>query len=530
MPHGEPLLMEMLDRWARDKPDDPALIFVDGPEWNWNQLRERVDRHAAALLKLGVERGDHVLSWMPNGRISVLNLLGLVRLGAVYVPINTSYRDSLLAHVLQNSGARLMIAHGELVERLGDVALADLARIVVVGNERPTLPGISICGEDALDPGELPVALPPCPAEPWDTAMIIYTSGTTGPSKGVLSSHRHLIAGARGFPNVGPTDRNLTALPMFHVGGVWGIVWAILHGGSAVVAERFVTCEFWELVRRYAITTTGFLGAMVDFLNNAPAAADDRDHSLKSVIIAPYGPAAIRFGERFGVPVYTEFNMSELAVPLFAGPDPGVAGTCGKPVDGVELRLVDDHDEPVPPGETGQLILRMERPWAISHGYYREPAATAAAWRNGWFHTGDLFRCDAQGHYHFVDRAKDAIRRRGENISSFEVESVLQDYPGVVEVAVIGVPDRNGNEQEVMAVIRPADGTTIDPVAVLGFLEKKLAHFMIPRFIRFIAEFPRTPTQKIEKHRLRAQGVPDDCWDREAAGVGVRREKLERRG
>ncbi|HKJ74994.1 MAG TPA: AMP-binding protein, partial [Alphaproteobacteria bacterium] len=478
----------------------------------------------------GVAQGDFVLSWMPNGPIAVLNLLALVSLGAVYVPINTSYRGGLLGHVLRNSGARLMIAHGELVHRLADVDPAALDTVVVIGPERPNVSGISLLDQAVLTSDGADSTPPVQPVAPWDTAMIIYTSGTTGPSKGVLSSHRHLIAGARGFRNVGPEDRNLTALPMFHVGGVWGITWAVLYGSSAVVATGFSTREFWPLVRRYGITTTGLLGSMVDFLNGLPPSGDERHHGLQSVIIAPYGPAAIRFAERYGVPVYTEFNMSELSVPLFAGPNPNIVGTCGTPAPGVELRIVDEHDEVVPDGETGELILRMDRPWTISHGYHNDPEATAATWRNGWFHTGDLFRKDAEGHYHFVDRAKDSIRRRGENISSFEVESALLEYPGVAEAAAVGVPAPEGSEQEVMAVIRPAEGKEVDPQALLAFLESRLAHFMVPRYVRIVADLPRTPTQKVQKHRLREEGITSDSWDREAAGISIRRERLETRG
>ncbi len=253
---------------------------------------------------------------------------------------------------------------------------------------------------------------------------------------------------------------------------------------------------------------------MVDFLNHQPPRDDERRHTLRNVLVAPYGPPAIRFAERFGVPVYTEFNMSELAVPLFAGPDPGIAGTCGVPVPGVTLRIVDANDETVGEGDVGELVLRMDEPWTISHGYHNDAVATARAWRNGWFHTGDLFRRDAQGHYHFVDRLADAIRRRGENISAYEVENALREDARVAEVAVVGVPAPEGSEQEVLAVVRPAEGVAFDPAALLEALRPKLAPFMLPRYFRAVTDFPRTPTQKIEKHRLRTAGLTADTWDR----------------
>ena len=333
-----------------------------------------------------------------------------------------------------------------------------------------------------------------------------------------------------GFRHVGPTDRNLTLLPLYHVGGVWGILFAVYHGGSVVLAERFRTQDFWSIVRRHRVTTTGLLGSMVDFLMTQPALPGEREHGLASVLIAPFGPAAQRFGARFGVAVYTEYNMSELAVPLFAGPDPQSVGSCGVVAPGVTLRLVDEYDIEVGEGAVGELILRMDEPWTVSHGYHDDAEATARAWRNGWFHTGDLFRRDAQGNYYFVDRAKDSIRRRGENISAFEVENGLLRHPDVVEAAAVAVPADEGGEQEVLAVLRLVPGASLDPAVLLDFLRSELAPHMLPRYVRLVEDFPRTPTQKIEKYKLRAQGVTADTWDRASAGVAVRGDRLERRG
>jgi carnitine-CoA ligase len=524
----EPSIPALLAHRARETPDREAIVFEGGAAWSWRELDVRVRRHAAGLAALGVGRGEFVLSWLPNGPTAVLNFYALALLGAVYVPFNTAYRGTLLAHVLRNSGARLLVAHGGLLDRLADVDRAQLTDVVVLGPERPALPGLVLHDAAVLD-RDADASVPVDP-EPWDLLMVIYTSGTTGPSKGVLSSHRHARRAALGFRNVGAGDRNLTCLPMFHVGGVLGLLWGLLHDDASVVlADGFRTSEFWSIVRRHRVTTTGLLGSMADFLNAQPAQEDERAHSLRNVLVAPFGAGAIAFGERFGVDVYTEFNMTELAVPLFAGPDPGVVGTCGQPVPGVCLRIVDEHDIDVAEGAIGELVLRMDEPWSISHGYHADPAATARAWRNGWFHTGDRFRRDALGHFHFIDRAADAIRRRGENISAFEVENVLLAHPDIVEAAVVGVPVPGGSEQDVLAVLRTADGAAIDPASLLDWLRPRLPHFMLPRYLRIVADLPRTPTQKVEKHRLRAAGVTADTWDRDAAGILVRRELLEKR-
>jgi carnitine-CoA ligase len=217
--------------------------------------------------------------------------------------------------------------------------------------------------------------------------------------------------------------------------------------------------------------------------------------------------------------------MTELSVPLFAGPNPTLAGICGRAQPGIELRLVDEHDMPVPEGATGELLVRAAEPWTLSHGYLNDPAATARAWRNGWFHTGDLFRRNAAGDYFFVDRCKDAVRRRGENISSFEVERALLKFPGVREAAVVPVPG-DGSEDEVLAVVAPAPGSSLVPRDLIQFVATHLAPFMVPRYVRVLDELPKTPTQKIEKHALRQAGLTPDTWDREAAGVAVRRDRL----
>lgn len=517
----------ILDSLADEAPDEEAILFVDREVWTWRDVRREARCQAAALQGLGVGHGDYVLSWMPNCPTSVATLFALSYLGAIYVPINTAYRGAMLAHVIRTAEARLMIVHAGLFDRLEEIDTGPLKDVIVVGERPGVSTNFIIHAAEALE-GDADALIPPARAvEDWDTQMVIFTSGTTGPSKAVLTSYRHARSAALGFRHVGPGDRNLTAMPLYHVGGIYGLFWAMFHRGSAVVADGFSTAAFWSIVRQYGVTTTGLLGSMVDFLNALPPDPGEKNHSLQSAVIAPYGVAAMQFAKRYGVRVYTEFNMSELAVPLFCGPDPVVVGTCGLPSPGTQLRLVDAFDEEVADGAVGELIVRMDVPWTISHGYLNDDRATASTWRNGWFHTGDMFRRDAQGHYHFMDRAKDAIRRRGENISSFEVENALMCFPGVVEAAAIGVPAPDGAEQEVMAVLKVHEPEAFDPATLIAFLEKEIAHFMIPRFVRLVDQFPRTPTQKIEKHRLRAEGVTPRTWDRETAGIKIRRAKLQ---
>lgn len=522
------VVRNLLERRARDSAGTQFMIFAGGERWSYAETLRRVRRYAAGLHALGVGHGDLVLSWQGNGPMAVTTFLALNYLGAVYVPINTSYRGQLLEHAVGKSGARLMIGDGRLLERLAAIDTGALEAVVAIGDERPAVRGLKLRDQEVLTAADESALPTDGDIAPWDTQMVIYTSGTTGPSKGVLTSYIHSYTAATSFRNVGPGDRNLLQLPMFHVGGPLAVLWALVHAGSAVVVDTFSVSAFWDTVRRHQITTVGLLGAMTQFLLKAPSSPGDRDHPLRSVVIAPFDENAIEFGRRFGVPTYTEFNMTELSVPLFAGPNPDVPGTCGKPRAGVELRLVDANDVEVPAESSGELVVRADQPWTMSHGYLNDAEATARAWRNGWFHTGDLFRRDADDNYFFVDRLKDALRRRGENISSFEVESAILRHPAIREAAVVPVPGA-GSEDDVLAVVAPAPGCAVEPAEVIEFLRDKLAYFMIPRYVRVLDELPRTPTQKVEKHRLREAGVTPETWDREHAGVKVERDRLSAR-
>ncbi len=519
---------DLLEHHARHTPGLVLLRFDTGESFTASALLTAVQRHAAGLQALGVKQDDYVLSWLPNSPLAVLVWLALNWLGAVSVPINTAYKGKLLQHVVRNAGARLMIADGRLLEGLADIDAPLLKQIVVNGPERPALRGVQLLDAALLHNHTATLREPARKVQPWDTQCVIFTSGTTGPSKGVLCSYKHTYTAAREFRHVGPGDTNLVALPLFHIGGILGVNFALIHGGTAAFVERFRTDTFWDTVNRLDVTSVGLLGTMVQFLMQQPVQPDERKHHVKNAVIAPFTDDALAFGKRFGIAVHTEFNMTELSVPLWAGPDPDKPGTCGKPRAGVELRLVDAFDNVIPPGEIGELILRTDEPWTLSHGYLNDPEATAKTWRNGWFHTGDLFRRDSDDNYFFVDRAKDMIRRRGENISSFEVEAELLAFPGVKAAAAVAVPG-DGGEDEVLAVLAPQAGAAIDPAALLAFLAPRMAPFMLPRYVRVIAELPLTPTQKIEKHVLRAQGVTADTWDRQAAGVKVLRRDLSQR-
>ena len=521
------VLRYLVDDWAALQPDKVAVVFETGGSWTYAELRARVRRRAAGFQRLGVRHGDRVALWMPNGADALEAFYAINYLGAVFTPFNTAFRGRILEHVIDNAQARLMILHADLVERLNGVDTATLERLVVWGGDGaaasslPITPFAETEGEaDALEELDAPI-------EPWDLQSIIYTSGTTGPSKGVLSSYMHMWsnAGPETWTMVTGEDRFLVNSPIFHIGGM-GLPFVMLaRGGSIVLSEGFSTDRFWDLVRRTDCTAVFLLGVMATFLLKQPPAPGDRDHKVRMAFMVPLTDGAPAFRERFGVDIFTIFNMTEISSPIISEANPVKTGTCGKPRAGVEVRLVDANDCEVELGAVGEMIVRTERPWAMNSGYNRMPEATAAAWRNGWFHTGDAFRADADGYFYFVDRVKDAIRRRGENISSFEVEVEVCAHPAVREAAVIGVPSPF-SEDDVLAVVAPVPGSAVDPLALFHFLKDRLPYFMVPRYIRVLDELPKTPSSKVMKADLRGEGVTADTWDSEAAGLRVRRDVL----
>ncbi len=504
------VLRHMLDAAAAAFPERVLARFEDGSTWTYGEARDIARQTAAGLAALGVGRGEMVSVWLPNGAAAIRAWFGINYLGAVFAPINTAYRGRLLAHVLENTGAKLLIVHDALAGRLDEIALPAGLRVV---REVPSGAGFA---DEA-------------PLEPWDIQSVIYTSGTTGPSKGVLQTYlQSWTTGRCSYGYIGPDDRMLVNLPLFHVGGTSSVHGVLAAGASFALFESFSTARFWEDIRETGSTTTcGLIGAMAEFLMKAPPCADDADNPLRMLTMAPINRATIGFAKRFGFDWLTGFNMTEVSVPLVAPVNSTVEYGCGRPRSGIEARLVDGNDIEVPAGAVGELILRSDLPWAMTPGYLNMPDATARAWRNGWFHTGDAFRKDADGNYYFVDRLKDTIRRRGENVSSLEVEFEVASHPAVQEAAAVGVPSPHG-EEEILVAVAARPGMTVTPEELIAYLRPRMAHFMVPRFIRPIAALPKTPTNKVRKALLREDGITPDTWDREAAGIVLRKERFNR--
>ena len=520
------VLRYILERHARETPHALFVHFWPSVKWDYRTTLEKVRRRAATLHANGVRRGDHVLCFMGNGPDLLSTWFAINYLGAVYVPINTGARGRPLEHILDDADARVLVAEEALLERLDGISPGKVKTVLTVnadaGSSSRRVEGVDImplADVDVVDDAALELDRP---IEPWDTLAIMYTSGTTGNAKGVVTSYVQLYTmGPDAFDCVEPDDRCMICGPIFHCGSTLYVYAMLARGGSIGMMREFKTQDFWTAVRDTGSTFALLLGVMASFLLKQPPAPEDRNHPLRRVFITPFGEDGPLFAERFGVDAWTIYNMTEIASPMHAGPGITEKGIAGKPRPWFELRIVDENDIEVPDGQTGELVIRSHRPWALMKGYYNNPAATAEAMRNGWFHTGDGFRKDAEGRYFFVDRLKDVIRRRGENISSFALEAEVTTHDDVKECAAVAVPSEH-SEDEVLIAVTPVEGRTIDSAALLTYLAARLPRYMVPRYIRTVEGLPKTASGKIQKHLLRAEGITPDTFDREAGSAGRR--------
>jgi len=519
------VVRNLIELRAQERPERVYAVFDGGETWTYRRLRDEVLPVARGLQELGVKQGDRVLVWLPTGATCLKVWFAINYLGATFVPINTAYRGRLLEHVVRNCGARVGVVHASLAERLNEVDRCNLETIVCLLGAPVAVEGCSVHGGEALAGDPACLEPPARPVEPWDEQTIIFTSGTTGASKGVIMSYVHMLSTGEGFWYLDETDRMLVNLPMFHIGGTIFCHVALVRGGSIAMVEAFQTERFWTVINSLGVTYLYLLGVMAAFVMKREETGEEQGTTLRHFGAIPLSEEAIAFGERYGCTAYSVFNMTEISCALVTEANPKVPNTCGKPRPGVEVRLVDEHDRAVPPGTTGELIVRTDRPWAMNSGYNGDAEATARAWRNGWFHTGDAFRQDEDGNFFFVDRIKDAIRRRGENISSMEVEADVCLHPAIREAAAVAVKS-DVSEDEVLVAVSFAPGRAVEPADLIEFLKPRMSHFMIPRYIRIMDSLPRTPTQKVQKHIIRADGITADTWDREKAGIVIKREKL----
>ena len=534
--HDYPLKQRTIGRLLADKAgrigDRTWLIFGDR-RYTYAQAHDLSNRYANGFRGLGIRKGDHVAVMMANCPEFIWTIWGLGKLGAVTVPLNTAARGELLKYFITQSDSTCVVVSAEPADRVAEAlgndhhvrafcTLGGAGALAHCGRTLVDLAAFADASAEEPDPSQVLAS---------DPQYIMYTSGTTGPSKGVISPHSQAHGVGRSLAqNFGyrPDDVVYTCLPLFHGNALWYSCYAAFWADCALaVSARFSASSFWDEIRATGATQFNALGAMTNILLRAQPSPRDREHRVRQAMLVPLSPDVYReVSERFGVQVTSLYAMTEtFAVTMFTPDDPVSKGSsAGKPRGLSELLIVNDEDDPLPVGEVGEICVRPCEPGIVMSGYYKMPEATVRDTRNLWLHTGDRGRIDADGYLYFVDRKKEAIRRRGENISAYEVEMLIARHPSVLEVAAVPVTSEL-SEDEVMVYVVCRDGCTVSAEDLVRFANQNMAHFMVPRFVHFIDALPKTASEKIEKYKLKtwAEQNREALWDREAVGL-----KLER--
>ena len=515
---------------------NPESIYLqqaeDGESLSFKALFELTNRIGHGLQSLHVKKGDTVLTMVPIRLESVYLWLGCCNIGSIEVPVNNAYKGNMLAHIVNDSRASTLFLDAGFVDRIlkEETKLKSLKTLVVLKSDEQQLKELGtnsrlelLSWESFISNANTTETVLSEPIGYQDAACLLYTSGTTGPSKGVIwtyaQGHENASAGASYLDG---DDTFYSPFPSNHISQKLFVYRFLETGGKIVLRNGFSVRAFWDDIRKHNCTGSGLLGAMADFIYKQPATPEDSDNPLKAIFLVPLVKEVNEIRKRFDIKVFSFFNMTEICPVTFIS-DEELSNylSCGRLREGFDARLVDDDDQEVPIGKVGELILRPHNPWVFMRGYWGSPEKTVDAWRNLWMHTGDVFYKDEEGYYYYVDRKKDAIRRRGENISSMEVEREIIAHPSVLECAVIGIPSEYG-EEEVKAVVVTGEGKNLKPEDLISFLKDRMPHFMIPRFIEFVSEIPKTPTLKVQKTTLRENGLIETTWDREKAGIKVK--------
>jgi len=525
------VLPKIIEDKARQFPDHVVFQFRDDPI-TLEEFNSRINQAANGFLELGVKHGDKVAIMLPNNPEFLYVWFGLNKIGACEVPVNVALKGQGLAYQMVQSDCVALVADLQYLDRLEGIAgdLEAIRHIVytdsaATGSPVPSWPGFEhLIYAEFSDRSQ---DSPGVAVHYSDLASILYTSGTTGVSKGVMFSHHYwydIWAESVGYSRYTEDDVLYTGLPFFH-GNAQGITVgpAILADAKAVIVDRFSASRLWDDCRRWECTEANYIGGIIPILLKQEEKENDADNPIRLMV----GAAAPQdewhaFQERFNTKILEVYGMTECYCCLVSPYDEPRAGACGKTITGWDVRIVDDDDNECPPGNLGEFIARSNKMFVGTTGYYNKPEATLELFENGWIHTGDLGRMDEDGYFFFVDRKKQAIRRRGENISSFEVESVISSHDAVLESAVVGVPADVG-EEEVKAVVVLKEGHSATEEELIRWCEPRMAYFAIPRYIAIRDDMPKTPSERVEKFKLKKEGITDDCWDREAEGIVLER-------
>ena len=524
--HEHWVFSDILTRQARRYGERTWIQMVDGAALTFQQADRIANQVARLLLALKVCPGESVAVFVPNSLEYCYAWFGITRVGAVHVAVNTDYKGVFLEHVLNNCHARLIFVHSDYVDRLREIEaeLDYLQELIVIGNvddadhyqSKLTVHSFEqfhACASDSVD-----VAM-----TYRDPACVMYTSGTTGPSKGVVMPQAHVyLFGLGTIENMHLTAEDVfyIVLPLFHANALFMQLYAtLIIGAKAVLRDKFSASRWIHDVVNYGATITNSLGVIIAFVLGQEPTELDKKHNLRAIGVAPSLPEIdAQLRERFGISdVIGLYGMTEVNIPLYTRPGESRPGSCGKLWDKYyELQIVDpDTDLPLPPNTVGEIVVRPKLPFGFMTEYMSMPDKTVEANRNFWFHTGDAARMDEEGYVYFVDRIKDCIRRRGENISSFEIEQVIAEHEAVAEVAAVAVKSEiTGGEDEVKTVVVLKAHLSVE--SLYEYCTQHLPRFAVPRYIEFVDALPKTPTSKIQKTKLREQGVTPTTWDRQS--------------
>ena len=531
LPLSERTLNRALARTVARVPDQP-FVDVEGLTLSYRQFDDAVGRYAAFLEHLGLVRGDKVALMLPNSLEFITAWFGCARLGVLYVPINTDYRGDVLRHQLHRAEVSAIVIDEPYLDRL-----------VAVADGLPALRHVLLRQRDGGDAALRSAAsarwalhdsrershFAPRPdrgdVSPTDPHSICFTSGTTGLSKGVLSTNCHVVTFSLDWITVNAftgDDTIYTPLPLFHAIAAWlGVLPTVLAGARIAIVERFSASSYWADVRRHRATVAHGIFSMIPILLKQPAADDDATQPARVFYIGQQDRA---FESRFDCRIVNAYGSTETGAVTYIpfGAD-APAGSCGQANrERFDLRLVDAEGRDVADGEVGEALVRPRVPHTMMEGYCNDPEGNQRAVVDGWFHTGDNLRRDAQGWHFFIDRKKDAIRRRGENISSFELESVVNQHPAVLETAAVAVPSELGEDEVKLFVVRKP-GHSVDHDELWAFCDERMPVFWVPRYIEFITAMPRTPNQKVMKVELRRNAFGGELRERVPARGAARR-------
>ena len=503
---------ERLSEQARLIPHKVLLVTGERAV-TFRQMEDMANGIACGFATLGVGKGDAVCQLMPNCEAVISNWMGLAKLGAINAPLNYQFFGAALARIVNATEAKLLVLDQTLETSIADIVdeLPFLETIIFRAGknfvrDKRLARFAQVNLADLEEPGGKPT---PVQVHYSDPTMMMFTSGTTGASKAVEISHRYALAFAAEYIEhwrLTPEDVFYVPYPLYHVDANFAAYLSSLHrGGKGVVLSRFSASRFWDEIRVHGVTHTLFMGAVATFLFNRPERPDDADNPLRLVMTVPMPAFWREFEKRFGLKIVSGFGATELNMVCWDHLDaPHIDDTAGRPCEHFEMRIGDDHDEALPVGVGGEILVRPRRAYTMMTSYYKNPEATAETWRNLWHHTGDVGYMDEAGYLHFLGRKKDSIRRRGENISAFEVEEVLDSHPAVVESAVFGVPSEY-TEEEVKTVLALRVSDDCTPAEIVSWAKGKLPRYALPRYVEFVDELPHTDTGKVQKTTLREQ-------------------------